>query len=168
MSEGVENQVSLFISSSHQLTSSSWIYRSLWGVIFTYDHHEKSIQMNNLEVDLQVTLCMKPKISKNSMVYLLSTKVQRYSSREKSLFKKWCCKKKDRNAAIKTGYLYAKKDDSRFLTHTILKKKTESGPETETSKRKHRRKSWIREDRWDANEMHNSLRKKWWTGLLQY
>ena len=57
------------------------------------------------------------------MVYLLSTKVQRYSSREKSLFKKWCCKKKDRNAAIKTGYLYAKKDDSRFLTHTILKKK---------------------------------------------
>lgn len=66
---------------------------------------------------------MKPKISKTSMVYLLSTKAQGYSSREKSLFKKWCCKKKERNAAIKTGYLYAKKDDSRFMTHTILKKK---------------------------------------------
>ena len=121
---------------------------------------EKSFQINSLEVDPQVTLCMKPKISKTSMVYLLSTKAQRYSSREKSLFKKWCCKKKERNAAIKTGYLHAKKDDSPFMTHTILKKKTESGTETESSKRKHGRKSWIGEDRWDADEMHNSLRKK--------
>lgn len=46
------------------------------------------------------------------------------------------------------------------MTHTILKKKkTDSGTQTKTSKRKHRRKILDWEDRLAANEVHNSPRK---------
>ena len=56
------------------------------------------------------------------MVYLLSTKVQRYSSRERSLFKKRCCKKERKKCCYKNWISICKKDESQFMTYTIFKK----------------------------------------------